>query len=308
MKGKRILVTGATGFIGSHLVERLCTAGASAIAVVVWDTGWTAPDGVSTISCDLRDRSTLSPVTAFKADVVFHLAGFSQVALSYQRPDDCFDLNAKGTALLMEAVPDAGAIVYASTAEVYGPSAAVPFVETMAPAPVSPYAISKYAGELLCLARASDGVRVRIARFSNVYGSGQAPGALVPAVIASCLRGAPVRTTAGVQTRDFLHVDDAVSGLLAAAGHTGAIEGAINLCSGSELSVRDLVLRVAALSGTRSVIELGAMPYRSNEVWRAFGDPTKARATLGWSAAVSLDDGLSRTIAAARARAGERSV
>jgi len=306
MKGQRVLVTGGTGFIGRHLVRKLVASGATVTIARPPHEPDTSIPNVEIVAADLRDRSSVRDLAA-AADpaVVFHLGGFSLVGESYARIDECFDLNAKGTAMLVDATKSAEAFVYASTADVYGPQASMPLVESMVPAPLSPYGISKYAGELSCFARQrapENRTRFTVLRLFNVFGPGQRPPALIPALLGSCLSGAPVRTTKGEQTREFNYVDDVVDGMLAAATSPSVLGGPINLCSGREIAIRDLVQTIAQLTESASALEIGALPYRPGETWRVFGDGAKAADLLGWRPRVSFEEGLSRTIANLRSQ------
>ena len=307
MNGKRVLVTGGTGFIGSHLVPRLVAAGAKVtVAVPPHEVTAQRTAGVETVTADLRDRSSVNDLAALAPAIVFHLGGFSLVGESYARIDECFDLNAKGTALLVGALKGVESFVYASTADVYGTQPVMPLEESMVPAPASPYAVSKYAGELSCFARQrapGNGTRFAVLRLFNVFGPGQRLPALIPDLLGSCLSGAPIQTTRGEQTRELNYVEDIVDGLVAAAECTSVLDGPINLCSGRETAIRDLVRLVAQMTGTKSPLGIGALPYRPNEVWRVFGDGARAARLLGWRPRVSLEEGLTRTIAHARAQA-----
>jgi len=302
---RRALVTGGTGFIGRHLVARLVAAGDDVTVAVAPGESFEGEPRVKTVPIDLRDRASLAALGEAAPQVVFHLAGFSLVGESWKRVDECFDLNAKGTALVVDATKGAEAFVYASTAEVYGPQERMPLDESMRPGPVSPYAISKYAGELSCAAEArgrGGSTRFAVLRLFNVYGPGQRPPAIVAELVRACLAGEPLRTTKGEQTRDFVYVGDVVDAMVAAAERAGTVDGPINICSGRELAIRDLVTTIARLSETRGEIALGALPYRANETWRVFGDGARAKGALGWAPRVTIEEGLARTIAAARAK------
>jgi UDP-glucose 4-epimerase len=294
MKGRRVLVTGGTGFIGRHLVARLVEAGADLTVAVAPGESL---DGTKTVPVDLRERASVARLAELGPEVVFHLAGFSLVGESWRRIDECFDLNAKGTALVVDATKGAEAFVYASTAEVYGPQDRMPLDESMRPAPQSPYAVSKHAGELSCAARAREGkTKVAILRLFNVYGPGQRPPALVADLAKSCAEGRPIRTTKGEQTRDFVYVGDVVEAMVAAASLRTPLDGPVNVCSGAETAIRDVVATVVRLSGTASPVEIGALPYRENETWRVYGDNARARRLLGWAPRVGIEEGLARTV------------
>ena len=212
--------------------------------------------------------------------------------------EECFDVNAKGTANLLDTCGDVEKFVYMSTSEVYGHQTEVPFRETMCPEPISPYAITKYAGELYCRMkqRIGGGAPVVILRPFNTFGPYQSAKAVIPELIINCLRGDPIRTTGGEQTREFNYVENIVDGLVGAATYEGSIDGVMNLASGEEVSIRDLVKKIAELTGSSSKVEVGALPYRPTEIWRMFADYSRARELLGWQPKIGLDEGLKKSV------------
>ncbi len=304
MKDKRVVVTGGSGFIGSHLVKRLLEQGAKVAVTVRYGNvmknerlreDWTR---IQVIEADLRNRGALEEVARFDPQVVFHLAAYNHVGESFRQVEECFDVNAKGTANLLDVVPGSECFVYMSTSEVYGHQSGVPFVETMNPEPISPYAITKYSGELYCRMkqRMKGSGRIVVLRPFNAYGPYQSSKAIIPELIINCLKGKPIRTTKGEQTREFNYVGNLVDGLLAAAADKSTIEGPVNLASGEEVAIRDLVKKIAALTDTKSSIEIGALEYRPTEIWRMFADSSRARSLFGWTPRVSLDEGLKLTV------------
>jgi nucleoside-diphosphate-sugar epimerase len=255
-------------------------------------------DRLHVLEADLRNRGALAVVRQFAPQVVCHLAAYNHVGESFRQVEECFDVNAKGTANLLDVCEGAGRFVYVSTSEVYGHQQRVPFVEDMCPEPISPYAITKYAGELYCRMKQRMGgaPAVVVLRPFNVFGPYQSAKAIIPELIINCLRGAPIRTTKGEQTREFNYVGNIVDGLVRAAEHPGPIEGPVNLAAGEEIAIRDLVRLIAELTETRSPLEVGALPYRPTEIWRMYADSSRARRVLGWTPAVGLREGLQRTI------------
>jgi UDP-glucose 4-epimerase len=306
MNGKRVLVTGGSGFIGSHLVHRLIADGAKVAVTVRYGNVmknerlrdcW---DDIQVIESDLRNRGALEVgFREFPAEVVFHLAAYNHVGQSFVQVEECFDVNAKGTANLLDMCSNTEKFIYMSTSEVYGHQTEVPFVETMCPEPISPYAITKYAGELYCHMKQRIGGQTSVVmlRPFNTFGPYQSAKAVIPELIVNCLRGETIHTTLGEQTREFNYVDNIIDGLVLAASHPGRVEGVMNLAGGEEIAIRDLVNKIAELTNTRSKIEIGALPYRPTEIWRMFADSSRARETIGWRPRVRLEDGLVKTIA-----------
>jgi nucleoside-diphosphate-sugar epimerase len=304
VKNKRVVVTGGSGFIGSHLVYRLLREGAAVAVTVRYGNViknerlrecW---DDIQIIEADLRNRGALSAIVDFAPDLVFHLAAYNHVGQSFVQVEECFDVNAKGTANLLDICKGVERIVYTSTSEVYGEQHDVPFVETMAPNPISPYAITKYAGELYCrlqeqMHRARS---VVVLRPFNAFGPYQSSKAVIPELIMKCLRGETIRTTPGEQTREFNYVTNLVDGIIKVAEHPGRIHGVVNLAGGEEVQIRQLVAKIAELTCSKSKLDIGAIPYRPTEIWRMYGDSTRAREIFGWSPSVCLEEGLRRTI------------
>ena len=305
MKNKRVLVTGGSGFIGSHLVTRLLEQGAQVAVTVRYGNVmknerlrrcW---DDIRIIEADLRNRGALALVGEFAPEVVFHLAAYNHVGQSFMQVEECFDVNAKGTANLLDTCGDSvEKFLYMSTSEVYGHQQEVPFVETMCPQPISPYAITKYAGEMYCQMKQRIGGErsVIILRPFNTFGPYQSAKAVIPELIVNCLRGGVIKTTGGEQTREFNYVTNIVDGLVMAAEYEGRIEGPVNFAAGEEVSIRDLVKTIAELTGTSAELQIGALPYRPTEIWRMYADSTRARELIGWQPKVSLQEGLKLTV------------
>ena len=290
MRDTRVLVTGGSGFVGSHLVRRLLADGARVAVTVRYNSVmknerlrgcW---EKIHVVEADLRNRGALVAVRDFRPEVVFHLAAYNDVGGSFAQVEECFDVNAKGTANLLEHC-DAGRFVYMSTSEVYGRQEAVPFAETMCPDPISPYAITKYAGELFCrmTQRIRGDASIVVVRPFNTYGPYQSVKAVIPELIVQCLRGEPVLTTSGEQTREFNFVDDVVDGLVRAGNCAERVEGPVNLAAGEEVKIKDLVMLIAELTETESEIRIGALPHRPTEIWRMFATNDRARELFGWA-------------------------
>jgi UDP-glucose 4-epimerase len=305
MKDKRVLVTGGSGFIGSHLVKNLLDRNAKvAVTVRYGDVVknirladcWSR---IEVIEADLRNRGALEAIRRFEPQIVFHLAAYQHVGQSFDQVEECFDVNAKGTANLLDVCEGIPKFVYIATSEVYGLQETGPLVETMEPSPRSPYAITKYAGEMYCQMKQRLGgdTSIVLLRPFNAFGPYQSTKAIIPEVILKCLRGEPIRTTLGEQTRDFNFVTNLTDAMLLAADYPERIDGPINIAGGEEVAIRDLVPKIVDVTQSHSRIEIGALPYRPNEIWRMRGDAPRARNLLGWKPRVSLDEGLRITAA-----------
>jgi UDP-glucose 4-epimerase len=303
----KALVTGASGFIGSHLTRRLVADGhevhalTSAVSSVYPVRLLDLRGSIALHEGSLDDRSAMDAVVgASRPDVVFHLGAYTHVGKSWTRVDECIDVNIQGTVNLLQALDAAGwpasRFVFTSTSEVYG-DVNVPFVEDGPVNPISPYSVSKYAGERYCRMFAQGrGWPLVVVRPFNAYGPGQTPDRIIPEVIVRGLRRQRLAMTSGRQTREFNFVEDLADGFVR-AGLTPDIDGeVINIGSGVDVSMRELACQILALMGDPIEPEFGALPERPTEIWQMYCDAGKARDLLGWKPSVSLEEGLRRTI------------
>ena len=299
-----VLVTGATGFIGSHVVDALLALDAevhaltSTVSSVYPQRLLGVRDRVTIHEGSLSDRSAMDAVAeTVRPQVVFHLGAYTHVGKSWQRVDECVQVNVQGTVNLLQALAPFGyeKLVYTGTSEIYG-DVEVPFREDGPVNPISPYAVSKYAGERYCrMFHQGKGWPVVMVRPFNAYGPAQSPDRIVPEIIVRALRGQPLLMTQGRQTRELNYVTDLARGFVAAALH-GQPGRLYNLGCGEEVSMRDLAQLLLRLMGDPIVAQLGALPERPTEIWRMHADASRARAELHWEPTVSLEEGLGRTI------------
>jgi nucleoside-diphosphate-sugar epimerase len=301
MRGRRVLVTGGCGFVGSHLVRRLVGEEAD-VHVLSRRTGRSLgavslPPGAHVHVVDLLSGEVLrSVVKRVGATHVFHLAGRVDLDRSLEIGQACVSENVIATLNLLHALRGTPieALVYTSTTEVYGRNDR-PFREDQAVDPPSAYAVSKIAGEQLCRIHAElDGYRLCVLRLATGYGPGQRLERLVPATILACLRGTPVRLHSPHHQRDFTYVGDFADGIVRAAARTLPAFEVINLGSEAVVSVVDLVGRIIRIAGAAVPVEISSMA-RSNEApcWSTHAG--RARRLLDWMPVTSLDDGLART-------------
>jgi dTDP-glucose 4,6-dehydratase len=305
-----VLVTGAGGFIGSHVVEAAVAAGASVRAFVRYnsrnDYGWLealpaeALADVEIFRGDLTNPEAVAGALSGCATVL-HLGALVPIPYSYRHPREFVATNVGGTVNLLEAArrADVERIVHTSTSEVYGTPHAVPIGEGHPLQAQSPYAASKVGADQLALSYwRSFGTPVVIARPFNTFGPRQSARAVIPTIIAQALAGERVELGATWPTRDFLFVADTAAGMLRCAQVAGIEGEVVNLGTGVEASVGEVVARVGELLG-RPLDVLAAdrrLRPAASEVERLVCDAGKAGALLGWRPSVDLAEGLRRTI------------
>lgn len=315
LAASRVLVTGGSGFIGSHLTRRLVGIGADVHVLTsavssVYPTRLTELRGAITLhEGNLTDRTAMQRLAAdVRPDVVFHLAAYTHVGKSWQRIDECVQSNVQGTINLLQALDRVGyqRFVNTGTSEIYG-AIDVPFHEDDRPMPVSPYAVSKHSAEMFCrVGWQSHGWPIVRLRPFNAYGPAQSPDRIVPEVITRALTGQRLRMTSGTQTREFNYVEDLVDGFVRAATVPGIEGELINLGCGRDVSIAELARTLLALMGDPIEPELGALPDRPVEIWAMRADAGRAEELLDWTPVHSLEEGLERTIAWYRRELEER--
>lgn len=303
----RVLVTGADGFIGSHLAEGLIQAGAAVRALCLYNShGWLGNlADVDVSGVDIRFGDIRDPEFVFEAcegiDVVFHLAALVSIPYSYVAPRSFVDTNVCGTVNVLEAVrrQACGRMVQTSTSEVYGTPEVLPITEAHPLQGQSPYAASKIAADKMCesYAAAFD-VPVVTLRPFNTFGPRQSARAIVPAILAQLLAGQQVVRLGNLTPRrDLTYVSDVVAAFLAAGSTAGIESRVIQLGTGRALSVRDIFEAACAACGVAATIEQQQTRFRParSEVMVLESDPSLAASLLGWRASISLEDGLRRT-------------
>lgn len=309
---KRILVTGADGFIGSHLVESLVRAGHDVRAFVFYNAfnswGWLDHaareilDNLDVFAGDIRDpygvRRALEGCSA-----VAHLAALIGIPYSYHSPETYVDTNIKGTLNVLQAARDLGVekVIHTSTSEVYGTARFVPITEDHPLQGQSPYSATKIAADQLALSfRASFGTPVTVLRPFNTYGPRQSARAVIPTAITQIATGKRrLKLGALHPTRDFNFVTDTVGGFVAALRTVDTAGEVINIGSNFEISIGDTVSMISEIMGAEVEIETDGQRLRpgDSEVERLRADNSKARKLLAWQPAYAGKDGLRRGLA-----------
>ena len=300
---KKILVTGGSGFIASHLVNKLKELGADVYITTKYNSLidnirllhlW---DDVNVIELDLRNYDSLSQLNKIKPEIIFHMAAYNHVGDSFLHISEALNSNAVGTSNLLESYKDYELFIYMSTSETYGKQESVPFKENMIPFPISPYAVGKYSGELYALMMHHVyKLPITVLKPFNAFGPFQSPRAIIGEIIIKCLKGEDILSTEGFQTREFNYVDNIVDGLIASVNHKECIGEVINIASGIEIKIKDLILKIHELSNSNSKLKIGALDYRPTEIWRMCGDATKAKKLLKWTPQIDFEEGLLRSI------------
>lgn len=316
LDGKKILITGADGFIGSHLVEHLVARGNDVRAFVHYNSfnswGWLDQSpvevrrNIDVFSGDIRDPHGVR--TAMDGcDVVLHLAALIAIPYSYHSPDTYVDTNIKGTLNVVQAARELGVerVVHTSTSEVYGTARFVPITEEHPLQGQSPYSASKIGADQIALSfHAAFETPVSVIRPFNTYGPRQSARAVIPTIITQIAAGArQIKLGAVTPTRDFNYVRDTVRGFVSMAECDAAIGQVVNIGSNYEISIGDTARLIAGLMGrdVEFITDEQRMRPAGSEVERLWGDNQKARALAGWEpefpGVEGLKRGLTETIA-----------
>src|SRR5919201_3042162 len=307
---RRVLVTGAGGFIGRHLIETLLRDGADVRAFVRYnsrnDSGLLdllAPESLAEVDVvpgDIRNGEAVADAVD-RCEVVFHLAALIAVPYSYRNPRDYFETNVLGTLNVAQACRSRDVrLVHTSTSEVYGTARSVPISEAHPVVGQSPYSASKIGADHLVESfHRSYALPATILRPFNTYGPRQSARAIIPTIAAQALAGDVVRLGALAPTRDFTYVEDIVAGFLAAAVADAAIGRTLQLGTGVEISIGDLVHAVERVLGRELRVEHAEERLRpaESEVMRLVSDHSHMTAVTGWEPRVGFDAGLAATIA-----------
>jgi len=302
-RGRRVLVTGGAGFVGGAVTRRLFEAGARVTVLDDLFTGRraTIPTGVTFVEGSVTDEMLVRELVA-DASIVFHLAARNIIA-STKNPLDDYATNIGGTLNVLMAARETRPerVVYSSSTSIYGNPRSIPINEDDGIVLLSPYAVSKLAGEHYCLAfYESYGVSVACVRYSNIYGPGQRPDnpycGVVAKFLASAAAGQPLTIHGdGGQTRDFTYIDDAVDATLLAAVQPRAEGDVFNVGTGIETSVNALTDAIGQAMGRDLIVE--RIDRRDiDNIRRRVVSIEKARRMLRWSPQVTLEDGLRRTV------------
>lgn len=305
----KCLITGADGFIGSHLTQLLLKEGHSVRALAQYNSfnnwGWLedipASPQLEIVTGDVRDPNLCRHIMK-DVDTAFHLAALIAIPYSYVAPDSYVDTNIKGTLNICQAARDAGTsrLLVTSTSEVYGTAKYVPIDEKHPRQPQSPYSATKIGADAIALSfRNAFDLPVTIVRPFNTYGPRQSARAIIPTIISQIAAGArAIKVGDLTPTRDFNYVEDTCRGFLAIAESQDTVGKEINIATGKEVTMQQTLDLIADIMGTDIKWERDPQRIRpaNSEVFRLCGDASLLRSLTGWQPQVSLREGLSRTV------------
>jgi len=311
LKGKKVLVTGSEGFIGSHLTERLVELGAKVTALVQYNSfnnwGWIdtfsdeIKDNIEIVTGDIREYDNVKRIIKGK-DVVFHLAALIAIPYSYLSPMAYVRTNVEGTTNVLEACKEYGVekIVHTSTSETYGTALYVPIDENHPLQGQSPYSASKIAADMMAESfYRSFELPVAIIRPFNTYGPRQSARAVIPTIITQILSGADkIKLGSLTPTRDFNYVKDIIEAFIKVAECEETVGQVVNAGSNYEISIGDLAKTIVKLIGKEVEIICDDQRVRpeKSEVNRLWADNSKIRELTGWQPKYTLEVGLKETI------------
>ncbi|NUP06552.1 MAG: NAD-dependent epimerase/dehydratase family protein [Polyangiaceae bacterium] len=307
--GARYLVTGGAGFIGSNLVAALTAAGERVRVLDNLATGfWENLDGIADqsrierITGDIRDAEAVAKAAA-GVEVIFHDGALGSVPKSVQRPAESDSANVQGTVVVLDVARHTRVkrVIFAASSSAYGETEELPKRETMLPQALSPYAVSKYAGELYMRVFASlYGIETLCLRYFNVFGPGQTPdgayAAAIPRFVDRAISGRPIEIFGdGEQTRDFCFVKNTVRANLLAAATPKKLEGqVVNVAGGRRISLNALVQEIGRVIG--KPVDVVHQEPRPGDIRHSLGDITRAKDLFGYEPQVKWEDGIAPTV------------
>ncbi len=309
-ENKKVIVTGAGGFIGSHLTERLVQLGAQVKAFVRYNSrnDWGSLEllpqdklgEVEVITGDLRDGDAVRQATR-NVEVAFHLGSLIAIQYSYVHPRESIETNIIGALNVLTAAQENAVekVIHTSTSEVYGTAQYVPIDEKHPLQGQSPYSASKIGADMIAESfYRSFGVPVAIMRPFNTFGPRQSARAVIPTIISQAMTREQLHLGSLHPTRDYTYVDDTVDGFIKIAESSSSVGEIINIGSNFEISIGDIAKKTIAIIGNNKEIVTSTERIRPNksEVERLWCDNTKAKDLLGWKPKTGFDEGLKKTI------------
>lgn len=301
LKGKRILVTGAFGFVGLNLLSSLQGENVVSTDILPKEAikSYLPIDPDTYHRADLTDRpATLELVRQVNPDYIVHLAASTDLSRTFDAVYRTLEINTRGTLHLFEAAlqSDVKHLIFLSTSDVYG-EVSPPFHEEMPVHPASPYSVTKASVEMYArMLHRTNNLPVTILRSFNLYGPMQKPIRLIPFLIRNLLLGNEVPLTKGEQKREYNHVNDLIDVILKLLPREDTFGEVFNVGCGRSYPIREVAERIGDMLGGRHLLKFGELPYRANEIWDMYSSSKKLKDILGWESNVSFEDGLRLTV------------
>jgi len=300
---KKILITGGAGFIGSHLVKRLIELKAKVSVVVKYNSIIDCPriskywKQIKIIEADLRNTDSVLSFKNLKFDYIFHLAAYNHVGDSFKHVSENINSNLISTINLLNHGPKFKKFIHIGTSEMYGLQKKVPFDVQETPNPMSPYSLAKLSSESYVRLKARQSkINIACIRPFNTFGPYQSEKAIIPEMIIKCLRGEEIRTTLGKQTREFNFIDNIIDGFLLISKKVNNEDTPINLGSNQPIKIKDLVKKIHFLTNSNSMLKIGSIKYRPNEIWKMQANNKIITNKLKWKPQVDFNKGIKKTI------------
>jgi nucleoside-diphosphate-sugar epimerase len=300
---KKILITGGSGFIGSHLTRLLFKKGYKVAITTKYNSIYENIrisdlwGKIEVIEMDLRNYNSIDKINKFRPDTIFHLAAYNDVGGSFDNFNEAITSNMVGTANLIEGIKNYKQFIYISTSEVYGEQKNKPFVETMIPQPVSPYSVGKYGGELYANMFMNFYKKpIKIIRPFNAFGPWQSVKAVIPEIIMKCINNEDVEITSGEQTREFNYVENLVNGFYICAKNKKCFGEVVNIGNGADIKIKNLAKLIFSLIKPESNLYIGKLKSRITDIKKMQSNSLKFKKITRWRPNIEFKDGLSKTI------------
>ena len=300
---KKILITGGAGFIGSHLVKRLIESKAKVSVIVKYNSIIDCPriskywKQIEIIEADLRNTDSVLSFKNLKFDYIFHLAAYNHVGDSFKHVSENINSNLISTINLLNHGPKFKKFIHIGTSEMYGLQKKIPFDVQETPNPMSPYSLAKLSSESYVRLKARESkINIACIRPFNTFGPYQSEKAIIPEIIIKCLRGEEIKTTPGKQTREFNFIDNIIDGFLLITKKVNNEDTPINLGSNQPIQIKDLVKKIHFLTNSNSILKIGSIKYRPNEIWKMQANNKIITNKLKWKPQVDFNTGIKKTI------------
>ena len=300
----KILITGGSGFIGSHLTARLVKDGHKIAITTKYDSVYENIrlfkiwKKIKVIECDLRYSNSINKINDFGPDIIFHLAAYNDVKGSFSNYNEALESNLIATSNLLENIKKYKQFIYISTSEIYGyQKNNVIFSEKLQPHPISPYSIGKYSGELYAQMHMKHMKKpIKILRPFNVFGETQSNKAVIPELIEKFINNETVKITKGVQTREFNYVGNTVNLIIQASKEKRFFNNIVNISDGNEITIKELAKKIKELTKSKSKLIVGGLKERKTEIYKMKASVKKMKLYIPNVKLISFKEGLLKTI------------